>query len=481
MTSSPFHTATAQLSLMQSGELTSRELLDVYLDRIDQHSWVNAVVTVDVDAARSAADEADAMRRAGRSLGPLHGLPITVKHDHEVAGMLSTYGSELNADHRATRDAEAVARLRGAGAVIFGRTNLPEFATDGQSYNSLHGTTSNPWDPRRTTGGSSGGSAAAVAAGMTSLDLGSDMGGSIRIPAAWCGVFGLKPTKGVVPTEGAAPSPSDPAFDPSLLAEDIAVSGPLARSAKDLDLALSILAGEQGARLAPARVNDARRLRAAVWLDDARLPTSSETLEVLQTAGEALADAGVDLRRDLAAAPDLDELEELFESLFMSDLVGHLNDPAYEGMVPALRQRSDWMSRTHAAAAVLSHRDWLLLNARRNAVLRQWDRLFEDVDVVLTPVVFTTAPEHDHSEPVEERVLVVDGVERSWRPNLTRWCGAAGVAGLPSVTVPVGLSRSGLPVAVQIVAPRFADRTAIAAADILERVLGGYRVPPRVA
>jgi amidase len=268
-----FATAIQQLADLAHGRATSVALLEGYLEQIERHPWVNAVVTVDAENALRQAIAADRARAAGAHLGPLHGLPITINHEFEVAGLESTYGSESNRGHIPQADAAAVARLCSAGAIIFGRTNLPEFAADGQTCNDLHGTTANPWDPDRAPGGSSGGSAAALAAGMTSLDLGSDMGGSIRLPASWCGVFGLKPTWGIVPTTGTAPVPGA-SEDTEAYTLDIAVAGPLARGAGDLALALSILAsdldGGPGAtcRLPKAPFSVHRELRAAAWLDD---------------------------------------------------------------------------------------------------------------------------------------------------------------------------------------------------------------------
>ncbi|MEO7123736.1 MAG: amidase family protein [Lacisediminihabitans sp.] len=487
MTDDPaFADATETLKQLRRGELSSRDLLENYLDRIERHEWVNAVVTVDADHARAQASAADAARRTGIELGPLHGLPITVKHDLEVGGMLSTYGSTYNRDHVASRDAESVARLRRAGAIVFGRTNLPEFASDGQSYNELHGVTRNPWDSERTPGGSSGGSAAAVAAGMTGLCLGSDLGGSIRIPAAWCGVPALKPSWGVVPTTGSAPTPGPAAFEEELLPEDVAVSGPLARSVADLALALDVLTSKGEGRvsrrdLPASSIDPTRPLRVAAWFNDARSPTSAATLRVLEDACRDLQKAGVEVVGTTTPGLELDRLEELFELMFMSDLVGHVGETSYREIVAGFVGADDWMSRVHYRAATLSHRDWLALEAERNGLRRAWADLFRDVDVLITPVVPTTALAHDHSEPVNDRVHLVDGVLRPWRPYLTRWCGAIGVAGLPAVSVPVGLDAANLPVGMQVVGPLYGDRTVLAAAAVIERICGGYRIPPAVA
>ena len=222
-------------------DLSSRELLDHYLARVDAlNGPLDAVVTLDPDGARRAADAADAALARGDDVGPLHGVPMTVKDTYQTAGMRTTCGLPAW-DHVPERDAEAVRRLRGAGAVIFGKTNTPTLAGDWQTYNPMFGTSNNPWDTTRTTGGSSGGAAAAVATGMTALELGSDIGGSIRFPANWCGVCGHKPTWGVVSQAGHLPPAPG-----TLAATDLSVVGPLARDVTDLELALEVLAGAAG-------------------------------------------------------------------------------------------------------------------------------------------------------------------------------------------------------------------------------------------
>lgn len=476
-----FATATGLLGDLAAGRTTSTELLDAFLEQIERRPWVNAVVTLDAENAGEQAAAADRARAAGESLGPLHGLPITIKHEFEVAGIESTFGSETNRGHVPKVDAEAVRRLRAAGAIVFGRTNLPEFAADGQSYNPLHGTTSNPWDPTRTPGGSSGGSAAAVAAGMTGLDLGSDMGGSIRLPASWCGVHGLKPTWGVVPTTGSAPVPGA-ATGSENHAYDIAVVGPLTRGAADLELALSVLvAGDRGPghRLPEPRFRTHRDLRAFAWLDD-EPATEAATLAVLEEACTALQQDGVELTYGTPPRLVRQHLADLFELLFMADLSIGLGDDAFTEAVDGLRALSGEapLAEMHLRALQLSHREWLALQRDRLQVQRCWSELFEGVDVVLTPSVITTAIHHDHSEPVQLRTFDVDGATRWHRPDLTSWCAPVSVSLLPAVSAPAGTTEDGLPVGMQIIADSYRDRSAIAAAALLERTRGGFQVPP---
>ena len=244
MTDLAFRPATALLAALERKETSSEELLRLYLARIERlHASVNAVVTLDADRAVAEARACDAERARGELRGPLHGLPVTVKDSFETEGLLTTSGGspELMA-HVPKRDADLVARLKAAGAVVFGKTNLSTQAMDIQTYNAAFGTTNNPWDATKTAGGSSGGSAVAMSAGLSALEAGSDLGGSIRIPSSFCGVFGHRPSFGIVPTRGHVPGPPG-----TLAAPDLETAGPIARSADDLDLAMRLLAGPDDA------------------------------------------------------------------------------------------------------------------------------------------------------------------------------------------------------------------------------------------
>ncbi|HXA11144.1 MAG TPA: amidase family protein, partial [Mycobacterium sp.] len=267
-------------------EVSSRELLDHYLTRVERlNPPLNAVVTLDPEGARSAADAADAALARGEVGGPLHGVPMTIKDTYETAGMRTTCGVAAW-DRVPERDADAVQRLRSAGAVIFGKTNTPALAGDWQTFNPIFGTTNNPWDIARTTGGSSGGSAAAVATGMTALELGSDIGGSIRVPSHWCGVCGHKPSWGIISQRGHLPPAPG-----ALSGGDLSVVGPLARDVEDLELALDVVAGPAGHQavgwrlaLPPARATTLRELKLAVWLDDPAYPVEADVRVVLESA-----------------------------------------------------------------------------------------------------------------------------------------------------------------------------------------------------
>ncbi|MEO3760261.1 amidase family protein [Mycobacterium sp. B14F4] len=436
---------------IRRGEFSSRELLELYLDRIDRlNPSLNAVVTLDADGARRAADAADAAVSRDEVVGPLHGVPMTVKDTFDTAGLRTTCGVP-EWDRVPEHDAEAVGRLRDAGAVIFGKTNVPAMASDWQTFNTIFGVTNNPWDTSRSTGGSSGGAAAAVAAGMTALELGSDIAGSIRLPSSWCGVCGHKPSWGVVPQRGHLPPPPG-----ALSSVDLGVMGPLARDVADLELALNVLAGPAWPdmiawrlELPQARASALSRLRIATWLDDPAYPVERDVATVLDGAVATLADAGADLV-DVAPPVSLPEVVGLHMQL----------------LYPLMDQSS-----------TLRHRDWLAANERREQIRARMRDYFRQVDALLMPVAMVPAIAHDHLEPMTDRVLTLSGGTRSYL-DLFGWVGLPTVAYLPATAVPVGRTASGLPVGIQVVGPYLEDRTTLAIARGIERVLGGFVPPP---
>ena len=477
-----FRSATELSAAIRRREISSRELLELYLARVDKHNpALNAVVTLDAERARTRAAEADQALARGESWGPLHGLPITVKDTFETTGVRTTAGSPTLANHVPTRDAETVKRLRGAGAVIFGKTNTPLFAGDFQSYNAVFGTTNNPWDATRVPGGSSGGSAAALAAGLSGLELGSDIGGSIRTPCHWCGVFGHKPSYGIVPLRGHIPGP------PGMLSEpDLAVAGPMARSAEDLDLALGILAGPTddeatGWRLAlpGPRHADLRSYRVAAWLDDADCPVDTQVGDVLRDTIAALRSAGVRVDETARPFPSLGEVVELYLSLLWPAMIGGYPEELFD----ALARHGDANPEDRSAFGRMARygtqrfRDWARANEARAQLRSRVASFFRDFDVLLTPVNLVPAIPHDHSEPMHDRVIRVNGVERSYLDILS-WIAPATLCFLPASSAPVGSTRGGLPVGVQIVGPYLEDRTSIDFARRLGELRGGFTPPP---
>ena len=477
-----FRSASDLVRALRQREISSRELLDLYLTRIERwNPALRAVVTLDAECARRRAEEADAATGRGEIRGPLHGLPISVKDCFETQGLRTTAGTPRLAEHVPTSDAAAVARLEAAGAILFAKTNTPALAMDWQTYNPLFGTTCNPWDASRTPGGSSGGSAAAIAAGLTGLELGSDIGGSIRIPAGWCGIFGHKPSWGIVPQRGHIPG-----WPGSLREDDINVVGPLARSAGDLALALGVLAGPLTDRarawkleLPPPRCGTLREFRVAAWLDDPAAPVDAAVRERLEAAVAALRGAGVAVDEQARPGFGLEQAVELYRRLMIPITAAVMRDSEFA----AIHKQADATApddRGEMARALrsvgLRHRDWLLLHEERERQRALWADFFRRFDVLLCPAAPVVALRHDHSEPMLLRKLEVNGAERPYT-DLFAWPGLAGVAHQPASVAPVGRTRGGLPVGIQIVGPFLEDHTSIAFAAQLESLLGGFEPP----
>jgi amidase len=391
-------------------------------------------------------------------LGPLHGVPMTIKDSFDVAGLPTTWGNPAFGTHVAGSDATVVRRLRRAGAIIVGKTNVAFMLGDfGQTANPLHGVTGNPWDPRRTPGGSSGGAAAALSAGMSFLEYGSDLVGSIRIPAAFCGVYGLKPSVGIVPLTGFQP-PGPPA-GPSDMAYMSAV-GPLGRSADDLRAALAATAGPEdpAARalawtLAPPRHRRLADFRVRFVLDHDLAPVSSEVGGALSDAVDAVARAGATVVEGWPDGVDPARQAESFG--FHVRLFFAFQQPGED--LPPL-------------AEVVDHEH------RRMAARVAWGRAFDDADVFLCPASFTPAFPHD-TRPFDSRTIATPEGERPYA-DLAFWVAHASLPGLPAVAAPVGPAAGGLPVGAQVVGPLYEDDTAITFAGLLAGVAGGYRPPP---
>jgi amidase len=423
--------------------VSSRELVSGYLDRIAASS-LNAVVTLDSRALADAVALDDETAR-GVSRGPLHGVPVTVKDAIATAGLRTTGGSPELASHVPSDDAPAVAALRAAGAVVLGKTNLPTWCGDIQTYNEVFGTTRNPWDLDRTPGGSSGGSAAAVAAGLTGFDLATDIAGSIRIPAHFCGVYGLKPSVGVVAGEGYVDHVGAGAVPP-----DGNVFGPICRTADDVALVLDVLASVPSCSLGALR-----EFRVATWLADPSCRVGKESSEVLGRAVSALADAGARVSSPVPPS-GFDELFALHLDMVLAAVAYNVPEPP---------------------PATATHRGWLARAEDRARVRQAWARWFADYDVLLCPVTAMPAFPHDQAGDIGTRTLDIDGEQR---PHMTTvgWCGLFSVLGLPTVVMPVGFTSGGLPVGVQVVAPHLRDHTAVTFARLAAEVLGGSVPPP---
>lgn len=485
MTELHWRTATDLCAALVRRQISALELLEHHLARQERLGGsLNAVVATDEEGARARAREADAALARGESWGSLHGLPMTIKDSYEVVGMPTTSGAPELAEHRPRRNADAVERLVGAGAVVWGKTNLPLYAGDFQSYNAVYGTTGNPWNLERVPGGSSGGSAAALAAGLTPLELGSDIGGSIRNPAHYCGVYGHKPSFGIVPLRGHIPGPPG-----TLGAPDLAVAGPLARAPQDLTLAIDLLAGprpEDAAwrlELPAPRGETLRDFRVAAWLEEpASLPIASDVGALLQAAVDRIAAHGVSVDAKVRPGFDPAESHARYLRLLNAQMAGGFPPEVLAGFDAALAELSD---DDHSAVAETirgvsgRHRTWASENERRHRQRALWAEFFRDVDILLCPVMPTAAFPHD-SSPFDGRTIEIDGIPHPYLGQLF-WAGLITVAYLPSTVVPIGRTPEGLPVGMQIVGPWLEDRTPLAVAALLEDLLGAFEPPPDFA
>ena len=474
-----FSSATELARLIQRKKVSSLELTQYYIERIERFDGaLNAVVARDFERALKAAKLSDASLARGRRLGPLHGVPMTIKEAFDVSGLPTTWGDAALRSNVAQRDATVVELLKAAGAHFMGKTNVPLRLGDWQSYNDIYGTTNNPWNTARSPGGSSGGSAAALAAGLTGLEFGSDIGGSIRNPSHFCGVYGHKPTYGIVPTHGHNP--------PGVISTpDLNVVGPMARSAEDLTLALDVVAGPDQFRspgwsltLPQPKARTLRNLRVAIWPKEDAVPTSGEISERVQEVGEILSRAGAVVSD--RARPDISprEMHETYLSLLVSAGLVNLPDEYYsvaQGSAAQLDANDRSPLAVVTRARVLDHRSWSDYNEARTNYRLRWRAFFEAWDVVICPISATAAYEHDH-RPKIERTLAVDSTPTSHYEHYF-WVGLATVAYLPSTAFPSGLSKNGLPIGLQIIGPEYGDRTTIQVARLIAQELGGFQAP----
>ena len=469
--------ATQLAAAIAGKEASSREVLDAFLDRIARLDGpINAVVTIDAPRARAEAEAADVAVARGDALGPLHGVPMTVKDSLMTAGMRTTSGAPELSEFVPDVDAHAVAAMRRAGAVIFGKTNLPIYAGDFQTFNEVFGTTNNPYDLSRVPGGSSGGSAAALACRFTPIEIGSDIGGSIRLPAHMSGVAGLKPSYGVVPAHGQIPGPPG-----TLTLADLAVIGPMARTIDDLALGLGLMSGPNRwdapawrLDLPPARTTDPKQLRIATWLDDERCPVEPEVRTLLEGAATIL--LGMSAVVDDTARPSfsLTKAADTFEALLIAALAGGYSRDEVDRF--ATDDRDSTVGHAHRLTA-MRHREWQSFNERRLQMRLRWEEFFgSGYDVILLPVMPCVAIPHDQSEPQSARVARIGGVDRPYSDCMT-WMAPAGLAHLPATVVPVGRTAAGMPVGIQIVGPYLHDRMTLEVGRLLLDALGGCPSP----
>jgi amidase len=478
-----YRSATELVDAMAAGQVSAVELAEAAIARIERHDGtVNAVCVRDFERALGAARAADAARARG-DVRPLLGVPMTVKESFHVAGLPTTWGMPEFAGFVPDADALAVERVKAAGAVVLGKTNVPIALGDLQSYNAIYGTTRNPWDPERTPGGSSGGSAAALAAGYGALSIGSDIGGSLRNPAHYCGIYAHKPSLGLLALRGHTP-PGLPVLPAD---SDLAVIGPMARTAADLALLLDVLARPDeldagvAYRLAlpPARHADLADHRVLVLDTDPLLPTASSVRTAIGRFADNLSAAGAKVERESPLLPDLADAARTYMRLLMSFMGAQEPPEAYEkARADAARLDADDRSlgAERRRGAVLSHRDWIAADGRRAVLRQRWRELYDEFDVVVYPVTPTPAFPHDHS-PMATRRIGIDGADHDYFDQIAL-AGVATLPGLPATSLPIGTSEEGLPIGVQAIGPMFGDRTTIRFAELAEREFGGFTPPP---
>lgn len=476
-------TARALLAALAAREVSAEALARQAIAAIEAADpALNAVVIRDFDRALQAARAADAARARGET-GALLGLPMTVKEAFNVAGLPTTWGLPGTAGIPVTEDAVMVRRLKAAGAVILGKSNVATMLGDWQSANPVYGATANPWDISRTAGGSSGGGAAAVAAGMVALEFGSDLASSLRAPAAFCGVYAHKPSWGLVPQRGLAP-PGVPQGGPQP-AIDLSVLGPIARSPGDLRLALQTVMGPDDAEagawcvaLPPARATALKDFRVLILDQHPLLPTAAVIRQALADLEARLRRGGAGVSRQAEGLPDFAATAGLQMELMMAQFSADVPDAAYAAARAAaegLEGRGDPQAASLRGQA-LSHRDWIRADRRRFADRAAWARVFQAFDVVLCPAMPTAAFAHD-DRPMGERTLTIDGAEVPYVAQ-SLWGTLATVAGLPATAAPLGLTPEGLPIGMQVIGPWLEDLTPLAFAEALEQAFGGFRPPP---
>ena len=438
-----FWSTVRQARAIREGIFTSRDLVELMIEQIDAiNPIVNAIVTLDLEGARLAADVADAQIAAGAYVGQLHGIPFTVKDNLETEGLRSTSGDMERIDYIGIHDAPVVSAMKDAGAILLGKSNTAKNGCCDQTNNEVFGKTSNPWDITRTPGGSSGGAAVAVSTGMSSFEIGTDKGGSIRQPASHCGIFGHKPTYNIVPNRGFVAAAGVTVYGDEIVPnvfDDISSIGPLARSAEDLKMLLDLMMSTAPLAVSlPEPPDDIKTLKIAAWIDGsiASYPVESKVRAVLDTAISNLEIAGVSV--DRSARPNFDPIS--VEEIYSWGL--YLNDP-YNS----------------------TYGDWSWNNFNRNAIRTKWAEFFNEYDAIIMPV-YPFQPSFHGKD--------VDTDSDGWG----EWTVFVGMSYLPSTVPPIGLTEDGLPVSFQVVGPYGGDYTTIKLAGYIAELNNGYQRPP---
>jgi amidase len=478
----PFQTAKQLAAAVRKRKIGCLELLDLYLKRVEAYNpELNAIIATDIESARKRAKAADKAVKAGKKLGPLHGVPMTIKESYDVTGYPTTWGYPPLKDHKAQANSLVAQRMIDAGVNLFGKTNVPLMLADYQSYNDIYGTTNNPWDQTRAPGGSSGGSGAALAAGLTGIEAGSDIGSSIRNPAHYCGVYGHKPTWDIVSPKGHA---LGGAVSPGA---DIAVVGPLARGAEDLEIAMDVMAGPdeidgRGWKLDLPRPKkkSLRDFKVAVLLDDRHAEVDQSVQDAIQKVADFLGKKKVKVSDSARPAFSTAENQEVYLRLLRAATSGRMPDDEYNAAREQVARLAPDDKSTQAQmlrGIVLTHKDWLALNERRHRMRLAWEAFFQDYDLMLCPVAATAAFPHDHEPDRVKRTLIVNNKKVPAFDQLF-WAGYTGVTFLPATVAPIGQTSDGLPIGVQIVGPQYGDYSTIAFAKLLEKDYRAFEPPP---
>ena len=472
-----YSSATAMLAALRAGSISSRELTDLHIARIEAHDGaLNSIPVHTFERARAMADAADARRADGED-APLLGLPMTLKESTLAAGLPQSAGLPPFAEHRPAADGPIATRVFDAGCTLLGKTNIPVALGDWQADSPVYGRTNNPWDTSRSPGGSTGGGGAALAAGLTPLEVGSDIGGSIRVPATYCGVFGHRPTESAIPRAGAFPM-ADLPNGPS----QMGVQGPLARCVDDLELLFDVLAGaEEEERigwkleLPPPRARAAADFRVAVLPSLPEVPVSRAMRDALARTCDALSNAGA--RVEEVALP-VDWQQTFADYVRILNVMTTIGQPAEEraARAAALRESGDPVAAAMADGLTMGAGDYIVTAGARAGARLAWRDFFERHDVLLAPMTPDVAFPHK-PEPFDSRTLEIDGVTVPYFTNIA-FASLAIFPGLPATAFPTGVSEAGLPTGLQAIGPYLEDRTPLAFARALEGLGSAFAPPP---
>ena len=475
-----FETAARLARAIRNGRLSSVEATKAHLDRISRvNGTLNALVLVDEAGAMKAARAADRARGQKKAVGPLHGVPITIKEAFDVAGLKTTSSHPPLKDNVAKEDASLVARLRAAGAVILGKTNVPELCADFQTDSPIFGTTRNPWDERRTSGGSTGGGGVAVAARLSPLELGSDIGGSVRNPAHFNGIFSLKPTEWRVPGHGHVPDLPGATRSTRYMG----TFGPLARSVDDLEVALRLIAGPDGYEteaapvpLGPTPKLTAKGLRIAVLTSNPLVQVSAATASVVEATAKLLSKAGAKVKYAEPVGLDWqqgwDDWSDLFQYMIQSEKPLTERERHFDRL-----ESPDPTRRSLARAARLSMAQFFAVLDRRDRIVRQCETFLDDYDAWLMPVM----PDAAFIRQSQKLPLKVDGVDHPYFFAGTAYNFLGNLTGQPSIVLPCGFSKEGLPIGLQLTGKRWGEAKLLGVAKVLEKLLPPCPIPPSFA